>query len=95
MDWRGRKYYAARFSSRSYSMRIEIIKNIDGVSIHPLSPMDYNVTMNDEAEPRGYYHILIGCPVGTHEVVEYELNKAVRNDERLSSWKEIKKRRVR
>jgi len=90
MDWRGRKYYVARFSSDAYSMRIGILKNIDSVRLHCPAQSDYKIRISDEVEPRGYYQILIGCKLEDSEIVEYELRKAERNDS-CSDWKEIKR----
>lgn len=93
MDWRGRKYYVATFPPSSYDMRIGILKNMGRVTLHspPSKDSTRRNALPDEAEPRGYYHVLIGCNYGDREAVEYELRKAERNDENLSSWKEIKR----
>lgn len=73
-------------------MRVGILKNIEGITIHPPTQNDYRIAMPDEAEPRGHHHILIGCRIDIHDVVEFELRKAARNDEKLSSWKEVTRR---
>lgn len=91
MDWRGRKYYVARFSAGSYDMRMEMLRNIEGVSLHPPTKNDFRVKMPDETESRGYYQTLIGCRFDVHDIVEYELRKAERNDDGASGWKEIKR----
>lgn len=89
MDWRGRKYYIATFSPEAYDMRINILKNIESVKLS--SPIKkYNIKLPDEQEERGYYQILIGCRLGDHEIVEFELRKAKRNDI-FTEWKEVKR----
>lgn len=90
MDWRGRKYYVARFSCDAYNMRINILKNINSVRLHCPTKHDFNIKLPDEIEARGYYQILIGCNLSNFEAVEYELRKAERNDYGCS-WKEIKR----
>lgn len=90
MDWRGRKYYVARFSYDAYDMRMDILKNIDGVRLHSPTQHDFNIKLPDEIEPRGYYHVLIGCSINTSESVEYELRKAERRDD-YCFRKEIKR----
>jgi len=72
-------------------MRMEILKNIQGVSLHPPKKNDYRIALPDEIESRGYYHILIGCSFDVHDTVEYELRKAEWNDNGISGWKEIKR----
>jgi hypothetical protein len=91
MDWRGRKYYVATFSSSSYAMRINILKLIDGVSLHSPTQHDFNIKISDEKEPRGYYHVLIGCNIDKSEVVEFELRRAKIRDGMYTSWKEIER----
>lgn len=90
MDWRARKYYIANFSPESYDMRIEILKNIDGVKLHNPTKHNFNIKLPDEKEPRGYYHVLIGCKADIKDIVEFELRKSERRD-RYSSWKEIQR----
>jgi len=90
IDWRNRKYYVAKFSPESYDIRIEILKNIDGVKLHTPTKNDFSIKLPDEKEPRGYYHILIGCKTDIKDIVEFELRKAERNDW-YSSWKEIQR----
>lgn len=90
MDWRGRKYYVAKFSSESYDMRIKIFKNIGNVRLHNPNKYDFNVKLPDEKESRGYYHVLIGCKIDEKDIVEFELRKAERRD-KGSSWKEIQR----
>lgn len=89
MDWRGRKYYVARFSYDAYYMRINILKNIDGIKLHSPPQHDFNIKLSDEKEARGYYQVLIGCNNDLYERVEYELRKAEQKDS-YSCWKEIK-----
>jgi hypothetical protein len=90
MDWRGRKYYIARFSSDSYNMRINILKNINGVRLHSPTQHNFHIKISDENESRGYYHILIGCTLDASKIVEYELKKATKVDGIHTIWKEIK-----
>ena len=92
MDWRGRKYYIANFSCEAYDMRINILKNIEGIRLH-CPPQNHNsqTKLSDELERRGCYHVLIGCKFEDSEFVEHELRKADRNDKYGCSWKEIKR----
>lgn len=87
MDWRGRKYYCVSFDWRSMDMRIEYLKLIDGIRIHPYRNIP---KQPDEVEERGFYQFLISTPIDCSEAVEYEFRKAERND-RYCSWKEIKR----
>lgn len=91
MDWRGRKYYIARFSSNSYDMRMNILKHIDGVRLHSPTQHDFNIKIPDEKEPRGYHHILIGCRTDTSEIVEFELKRAKIRDGEFTMWKEVQR----
>lgn len=87
MDWRGRKYYCVSFDWSSKDMRIEYLKLIDGIRIHPYK----NVPKQpDEIEERGHYQFLIGVPSDCSESVEYEFRKAERRDG-WCNWKEIKR----
>lgn len=70
-------------------MRINILKNINGVKLHMSSYEKINNKFNDEKEVRGYYQILIGCSNSISDIVEFELNKAIRNDKGITEWKEI------
>lgn len=90
MDWRGRKYYIATFSAESYDMRINILKNIDGIRLHNPANHDFNAKLPDEKEPRGYYHVLIGCGIDKSEIVEFELRRAKSRD-LYTNWKEIER----
>ena len=90
MDWRDRKYYVVRFSPDSYDMRIRILKNIEGVKLNPSTNHKINTKFPDEKEPRGSYHVLIGCKADIKDIVEFELRKAERNDW-CSSWKEVQR----
>lgn len=90
MDWRGRKYYIANFSPESYDMRIEILKNIDGIKLHNPTKHNFNIKLPDEKELRGNYHVLIGCKIDVKDIIEFELRKAERLDKH-SRWKEIQR----
>lgn len=90
MDWRGRKYYVARFSCDAYDIRIDALKNIDGVRLHSPTKHNFKIKLSDEIESREYYHILIGCRIDTSIIVENELKKAEYNDI-YSRWKEIRR----
>ena len=92
MDWRDRKYYVVRFSPDSYDMRIRILKNIEGVKLYPSTNHKINTKFPDEKEPRGYYHVLIGCKTDIKDIVEFELRKAERNDWWVK-WKEVQRKR--
>ena len=92
MDWRNRKYYVASFSPDSYEMRIRILKNIEGVKLNPSTNHKINTKFPDEKEPRGYYHVLIGCKTDIKDIVEFELRKAERNDWWVK-WKEVQRKR--
>jgi len=89
MDWRNRKYYVVNFCPNAYEMRIDILRNIDGIKLRN-PKYDFNVKLPDEAESRGCYQVLIGCREDDSEIIEYELRKAERNDG-FAKWKEIKK----
>jgi len=88
MDWRARKYYVANFSPEAYDMRVKIFKNIDGIKLHNPTKHNFNIKLPDEKEPRGNYHVLIGCNFNIKDIVEFELRKAERLDE-YSRWEEI------
>jgi hypothetical protein len=90
MDWRSRKYYVAKFSPESYDMRIEILKNIGEIKLHSPTKCDFNIKLPDEKEPRGHYHVLIGCRIDKKDIVEFELRRAERRD-MYSNWKEIQR----
>jgi len=66
-------------------MRIKILKNINGVKLHPYKDVP---KQTDETEERGFYQYLISVPIENFEAVEYELRKAQRNDDRCN-FKEI------
>lgn len=80
MDWRHRVYFAVRIPSDteySYNKYMRLIKSIPTVKLHP---MKYNNVkfghsifhptshsdFPDEAEPRGYYHVMVSVK-GTEE----------------------------
>lgn len=88
MDWRDRKYYVASFSPEAYDMRMEILKSIEGVKLHPSTNHKINTKFSDEKELRGSYHVLIGCKADIKDIVEFELRKAERNDW-WAKWKEV------
>jgi hypothetical protein len=88
MDWRGRRYYIARFSYDHYDIRISLLKNIDGVRLHSPTKHDLNIKLPDELESRGYYHTLIGCTIDSSDKVVLELTRAEREDI-YTKWKEI------
>lgn len=73
MDWRYRRYFAVRLPTTSqyqYNKYMRLIKSVPTVKLHP---MKYNTVKHgsdtlhpishfnfqDEAESRGYYHIMI------------------------------------
>ena len=87
MDWRGRKYYCVSFHWSSKDMRIEYLKLIDGIRIHPYRNIP---KQPDEIEERGFYQFLISVPIDRSGTVEYEFRKAERRDD-YCFWKEIKR----
>lgn len=92
IDWRGRKYYAAKFDYDSIMMRVRFIKLIDRhITVHYRKKLDYDRVLNDEDSPRGYHDLVIGCKTEFAEAVEYELRKAERND-CYSRWREIRRK---
>ena len=91
MDWRGRRYYVVRFSPEAYDMRIDILKNVYGASLHCSIPDNFNTKYPDEKEVRGYYQILIGCREDQREGIELELRRAESRDGKYTFWKEIQR----
>jgi hypothetical protein len=87
MDWRFKKYYTASFYFNSLDYRIEILKQIPSIKIHTFKKM---LEIQDEANSRGLYQILISCDFDKCEIVEYELRKAERNNP-WCNWQEIKR----
>lgn len=95
MDWRERKYYTVKFDVCAKAMRIRYLKNIPSVKLHCPTNLIYHSsrpTFTDEYEVRGNnYDYLISCKFEDSDLVEYELNKAKRNDE-FCTWQEIRPR---
>jgi hypothetical protein len=87
MDWRKRTYYCATFDYRANDYRMSVIKNIPGLRVHPNRPMP---KQHDEITERGNYQYVLSVPVESAETLEYELRKAVRNDD-FSKWKKIER----
>ncbi|NMA31412.1 MAG: DNA adenine methylase [Candidatus Methanofastidiosa archaeon] len=88
-----RKMFLGEYDKRnSYDMRIRILKNIEGVKLYSSTNHKINTKFPDEKEPRGYYHVLIGCKTDIKDIVEFELRKAERNDWWVK-WKEVQRKR--
>ena len=87
MDWRERKYYIVNFDWCAYEMRINNLRLIDSVKIYPYKNTE---KQPDELNNRGVYQNLISVKIDNCESVEYELNKAIRNDD-YCIWKEVKR----
>ena len=85
MDWSKRAYYLASFSGESHYFRVEIMKRIRKIKIHPYKQLE---KCEDEAELRGKYQYMLSVPKNETDVIEYELRKAFRNDFK-SRWKKI------
>ena len=87
MDWRRRKYYYVNFCVSARDMRLEFLKLIDEIKIHPYKNIP---KQPDETEKRGYYQFLLSVPFNCAKTLEYELKKAERRDD-YCIWKEIKR----
>ena len=83
MDWRDRKYYCVSFDYYSRNMRLDILKSIGNIKIHSYKNAPKQA---DEAKERGNYQYLLGVPKDLCDIVEYELRKAVRNDDWCKWW---------
>lgn len=95
MDWRERKYYTVKFDFGAKAMRTRYLKNIPSVKLHcPTNLISHSsrLAFTDEYEVRGNkYDYLISCKFKVSDLVEYELNKAKRNDG-FCAWQEIRPR---
>ena len=85
MDWRNRKYYCVSFSFTSIEMRLNYLKLIKGIKMHPYRAI---AKQPDEIEERGHYQYLLSVSHKSSNLVEFELRKAERNDG-YCFWKEI------
>ena len=83
MDWRGRKYYCVSFDYYSRNMRLDILKSVGNIKIHSYKNVPKQA---DEIRERGNYQYLLGVPKDLCDIVEYELRKAVRNDDWCKWW---------
>ena len=87
MDWRKRKYYTVSFDWRAVEMRLSYLRLIDSLKVYPYKDIP---KQKDEDETRGHYQHLLSVNIEDAEILEYELNKAKRNDD-WCEWKEIEK----
>ena len=92
MDYRFRNYYLVHIGSFSYNMRLNNFKLlIPSLKIHP--PY-YHLKSNGHSADKingRYWQMMLSCKKEDSEAIEYELNKAVRRDERGSRFIKLNK----
>ena len=77
MDWRNNRYFAVRLDSYCYDYQMAQLKKLP-VRLRPVPPahhVNFDREFEDELNPRGYYHILVGCHMDAAEQVVFSLNE--------------------